>query len=70
MSKKQSPSIFSTLQKTAEHASAANGELVRSLPVEALEGSALGFRYYEDKDMAAVIPYRVIAENQPQKRNN
>ncbi len=40
------------------------------LPVEALEGSALGFRYYEDKDMAAVIPYRVIAENQPQKRNN
>ena len=41
MSRKNSPSIFSTLQKTAEHASAANSELVRQLPVESLEDNPL-----------------------------
>ena len=30
---KKSPSIFSTLQKTTENASAANGELTRQLPL-------------------------------------
>ena len=36
MAGKKSPSIFSTLQKTTENASAVNGELTRQLPVASL----------------------------------
>ena len=38
---KKSPSIFSTLQKTTENASAANGELTRQLPTDALVDNPL-----------------------------
>ena len=38
---KKTASIFSTLQKTAENAAAVNSELVRSLPVEALEDNPM-----------------------------
>ena len=34
MAGKKSPSIFSTLQKTTENASGANGELTRQLSVD------------------------------------
>lgn len=56
MSKKQSPSIFATLQKTAEHASAANGELVRSLPVDALEDNPMNrFSMAEDEQFQSTL---------------
>lgn len=56
MSTKQSPSIFSTLQKTAEHASAANGELVRSLPVGALEENPMNrFSMAEDEQFQSTL---------------
>ena len=37
MASKKSPSIFGTLQKTADNAAAVNGEFVRQLRVDALE---------------------------------
>jgi len=53
---KKNPSIFSTLQKTAENASAVNGELVRSLPVEALESNPLNrFSMAEDEQFEATM---------------
>lgn len=56
MSRKQSPSIFATLQKTAEHASAANGELVRSLPVDALEDNPMNrFSMAEDAQFQSTL---------------
>ena len=44
MASKKSPSIFGTLQKTTEAASAVNGEFVRQLLVADLEVS-LFFRF-------------------------
>ena len=41
MAGKKSPSIFSTLQKTTENASAVNGELTRQLPVASLVAPVL-----------------------------
>ena len=56
MSRKNSPSIFSTLQKTAEHASAANSELVRHLPVDALEDNPLNrFSMAEDEQFLSTV---------------
>lgn len=56
MSRKNSPSIFSTLQKTAEHASAANSELVRQLPVDALEDNPLNrFSMAEDEQFLSTL---------------
>lgn len=56
MSRKNSPSIFATLQKTAEHASAANSELVRQLPVEALEDNPLNrFSMAEDEQFQSTL---------------
>lgn len=53
---KKTASIFSTLQKTAENASAVNGELVRSLPVEALEDNPLNrFSMAEDEQFRATL---------------
>ena len=53
---KKTASIFSTLQKTAENASAINGELVRSLPVEALEDNPLNrFSMAEDEQFRATL---------------
>ena len=49
MAGKKSPSIFSTLQKTTENASAVNGELTRQLPVASLVDNPLNrFSMAED----------------------
>lgn len=56
MSRKNSPSILSTLQKTAEHASTANSELVRQLPVEALEDNPMNrFSMAEDEQFQSTL---------------
>ena len=56
MAKKATPSIFSTLQKTTENASAVNGELVRQLPVSALENNPLNrFSMAEDAEFLSTL---------------
>jgi len=53
---RKNPSIFSTLQKTAENASAVNGELVRQLPVDALEDNPLNrFSMAEDEQFLSTM---------------
>lgn len=53
---KKNPSILATLQKTAENASAVNGELVRQLPVDALEDNPLNrFSMEEDEQFRATL---------------
>lgn len=53
---KKNPSIFSTLQKTAENASAVNGELVRQLSVDALEDNPLNrFSMAEDEQFRSTM---------------
>ena len=53
---KKTASIFSTLQKTAENAAAVNSELVRSLPVEALEDNPMNrFSMAEDEQYKATL---------------
>ena len=61
---KKTASIFSTLQKTAENAAAVNSELVRSLPVEALEGNLqYQFNVEELQDVLLVDWRAVDSEN-------
>ena len=49
MASKKSPSIFGTLQKTADNAAAVNGEFVRQLRVDALEENPMNrFSMAED----------------------
>lgn len=51
---KKNPSIFATLQKTAESASSVNGELVRTLPLDALEDNPMNrFSMAEDEQFRA-----------------
>ena len=53
---KKSPSIFSTLQKTTENASAANGELTRQLPTDALVDNPLNrFSMAEDEEFVSTM---------------
>ena len=53
---KKTASIFSTLQKAAENAAAVNSELVRSLPVEALEDNPMNrFSMAEDEQFQATL---------------
>lgn len=53
---KKNPSIFATLQKTAESASAVNGELVRTLPLDALEDNPMNrFSMAEDEQFQATV---------------
>lgn len=53
---KKSPSIFSTLQKTTENASAANGELTRQLPVDSLVDNPLNrFSMAEDEEFLSTM---------------
>ena len=56
MASKKSPSIFSTLQKTTENASAANGELTRQLPTDALVDNPLNrFSMAEDEEFVSTM---------------
>ena len=56
MAGKKSPSIFSTLQKTTENASAANGELTRQLPTDALVDNPLNrFSMAEDEEFLSTM---------------
>ena len=56
MASKKSPSIFSTLQKTTENASAANGELTRQLSVDALVDNPLNrFSMAEDEEFLSTM---------------
>lgn len=56
MASKKSPSIFSTLQKTTENASAANGELTRQLPTDALVDNPLNrFSMAEDEEFLSTM---------------
>lgn len=53
---KKNPSIFATLQKTAESASSVNGELVRTLPLDALEDNPMNrFSMAEDEQFQATV---------------
>ena len=53
---KKSPSIFSTLQKSTENASAANGELTRQLPTDALVDNPLNrFSMAEDEEFLSTM---------------
>lgn len=53
---KKSPSIFSTLQKTTENASAANGELTRQLPTDSLVDNPLNrFSMAEDEEFLSTM---------------
>lgn len=53
---KKNPSIFAALQKTAESASAVNGELVRALPLDALEDNPMNrFSMAEDEQFQATV---------------
>lgn len=53
---KKNPSIFSTLQKTAENASAVNSEVVRQLPLSALEDNPLNrFSMAEDEQFRSTM---------------
>ena len=56
MASKKSPSIFSTLQKTTENASAANGELTRQLPTDSLVDNPLNrFSMAEDEEFLSTM---------------
>lgn len=53
---KKNPSIFATLQKTAESASSVNSELVRTLPLDALEDNPMNrFSMAEDPQFQATV---------------
>lgn len=53
---RKNPSIFATLQKTAESASSVNGELVRTLPLDALEDNPMNrFSMAEDEQFRATV---------------
>ena len=53
---KKNPSIFSTLQKTAQNASAVNGELVRQLSLDVLDDNPLNrFSMAEDAQFQATL---------------
>ena len=53
---KNTPSIFSTLQRTTANASAANGELTRQLPVKALTDNPLNrFSMAEDEEFQSTL---------------
>ena len=54
MAGKKSPSIFSTLQKTTENASAVNGELTRQLPVASLVDNPLNRFSMAEDDRARI----------------
>ena len=56
MAGKKSPSIFSTLQKTTENASAVNGELTRQLPVASLVDNPMNrFSMAEDDEFLSTM---------------
>lgn len=56
MASKKSPSIFSTLQKTTENASAVNGEFARQLPIDALINNPLNrFSMAEDQEFLSTM---------------
>ena len=56
MAGKKSPSIFSTLQKTTENASGANGELTRQLSVDCLVDNPLNrFSMAEDEEFLSTM---------------
>ena len=56
MASKKSPSIFSTLQKTTENASGANGELTRQLSVDCLVDNPLNrFSMAEDEEFLSTM---------------
>ena len=56
MAGKKSPSIFSTLQRTTENASAVNGELTRQLPVKSLTDNPLNrFSMAEDEEFQSTL---------------
>ena len=56
MAGKKSPSIFSTLQKTTENASAVNGELTRQLPVASLVDNPMNrFSMAEDDEFLSTL---------------
>ena len=56
MASKKSPSIFSTLQKTTENASGANGELTRQLPIDSLVDNPLNrFSMAEDEEFLSTM---------------
>lgn len=56
MAAKKNPSIFSTLQKTTENASAANGELTRQLPVASLTDNPMNrFSMAEDEEFLSTL---------------
>lgn len=56
MASKKSPSIFSTLQKTTENASAVNGEFARQLPIDALINNPMNrFSMAEDPEFLSTM---------------
>ena len=56
MASKKSPSIFGTLQKTTEAASAVNGEFVRQLRVSDLEDNPMNrFSMAEDEQFLSTV---------------
>ena len=56
MASKKSPSIFGTLQKTTEAASAVNGEFVRQLRVSDLEDNPMNrFSMAEDEQLLSTV---------------
>ena len=56
MSSKKGPSIFSTLQKTTENDSGANGELTRQLPIDSLVDNPLNrFSMAEDEEFLSTM---------------
>lgn len=56
MAGKKNPSIFSTLQKTAETASAVNGEFTRQLPLTALTDNPMNrFSMAEDEEFRSTL---------------
>ena len=56
MASKKSPSIFGTLQKTADNAAAVNGEFVRQLRVDALEENPMNrFSMAEDDEFLSTM---------------
>ena len=56
MASKKSPSISSTLQKTTENASGANGELTRQLPIDSLVDNPLNrFSMAEDEEFLSTM---------------
>lgn len=56
MASKKNPSIFSTLQKTTENASAVNGEFTRQLPLTALVDNPMNrFSMAEDEEFLSTM---------------